>query len=117
MGINSYTVVNAIAAAVPKQYVVAGPINLVTNTPVPLSSVSQPVTHLEVYGYQSVGANTLPVANAASCWISSGGTPAVDPVPAGDKLVYGLPGGTRFDLKDLSVLGTTGDRVFLKYLI
>jgi hypothetical protein len=95
----------------------AGPINLVTGTLVPLSDASQFVTQLEVYGYQSVGSNTLPVPNGAAAYVSSGGGPPADPVPAGGQMVYSPPGGTRFDLKDLSVLGTTGDRVFLKYLI
>ena len=115
MGINSYTVVNLIGTATAKTYVVEGPVNLTTGTLVPLSSVSLPVTALEIYGYQSVGANTLPVANAAAAFVSMGGGPPIDQVPAGGVLSYAQMG-ARFDLKDLSILGTTGDRVFLKYL-
>lgn len=118
MGINSYTVVNSLAAAVAKQYVVAGPVALQTGVAIPIIGAPTLATQLEIYGYVSIGSNTIPVANAGSFWVSSDSTGlrTTDQILAGGKIVYRPPGGTSFDLAGIRVLGTTGDNVYIKYL-
>jgi len=118
MGINSYTVVNLLEAAAAKNYVVVGPVNLTTGVPVRLNATPLLVTQVEIYGYLSIGANTIPVPNAGPCWVTAdaAGLSALEPLPAGGRILYKPPGGTSFDLFNLNVLGTTGDKVYFKYL-
>jgi hypothetical protein len=118
MGINSYTVVNWIGAATAKQYVIEGPFNLTTGTRVQLGATSRRATEVQIYGYQSIGSNTIPLANAASCLISINGSPAmlVETLPAGGIFTIQPGSGTAIDLSNLFVQGTTGDSVYLKYL-
>jgi len=116
MGINSYTVVNLITSAAAKQYVAEGPVNLTTGTPVRLSATSRLVTQVEIYGYSSIGMNTIPVANAGACLVDAAGSGLFETLPAGGKIVFKPPGGTALDLFNLTILGTTGDKVYFKYL-
>ena len=116
MGINSYTVVNLIAAAAAKQYVVAGPINFQAGTAVPLSATPQKVTQLEIYGYKSIGTNTIPVPNTSAGWAGVGANGLTDTIAAGGKVLLKPFGGTSFDLSNVYVLGSAGDSVYIKYL-
>jgi hypothetical protein len=118
MGINSYTVVNSIAAAIAKQYVVEGPFALTTGLQIQFGAALRRATEIQIYGYRSIGSNTQPLPNGASCLISSNGTNAflLETVPAGGVYSVKAPPGTCFELSYIYVLGTTGDNVFIKYL-
>jgi len=116
MGINSYTVVNWIGAAVAKQYVIEGPFALTTGTRVQLGSTSRRATEVQVYGYQSIGSNTIPLANGAAALLSGSAGSMVDSVPAGGMLLIKPQLGSSIDVSSIYALGTTGDSVYIKYL-
>lgn len=118
MGINSYTVVNSVAAAVPKQYVVEGPFPLTTGLQIQFGITPRRVTEIQIYGYRSIGTNTIPVPNGASALISSNGVNAMllETLPAGGVFVLQPPPGTSIESTNIFVLGTTGDNIYIKYL-
>lgn len=118
MGINSYTVVNAIGSATAKQYIVEGPYALTTGLQVQFGIALRRVTEVTLYGYRNVGFNTIPVANTASALVSGNGINAalVETLPAGGSFILQPPLGTSIELSYIYVLGTTGDSVFIKYL-
>jgi hypothetical protein len=118
MGINSYTVVNSIAAAVAKQYVVEGPFPLTTGLQIQFGITPRRVTEIQVYGYRSIGFNTLPVPNGAAAMVSSNGINAslVETLPAGGSFILQPGPGTAIESTNIFVLGTSGDSVYIKYL-
>jgi hypothetical protein len=117
MGINSYTVVNWIGAAAAKQYVIEGPFALTTGVQVQIGSTQRRATEVQLYGYRSIGTNTIPVPNGAAALISIGvGAMPIEPLPAGGVFILQPGLGTAIELSSIFVLGTTGDSVYIKYL-
>jgi hypothetical protein len=114
MGINSYTIVNRIEAAVAKP--VEG--TLVTGfggASVPLSASELFVTKLELYGYKAVAGASAPTANSANAYLGSSGA-MTDTIAPGARVEVQIPLGGKLNLATLFANGTAGDGLYIRYM-
>lgn len=100
-------------------------VTLATGTAVQASSTSLQFTTAVCYGLKTLSATAAPTANTASAfigWVDSSGASGVTPgLPAfTDTIAAGAQvkleqSGAKFDLNNLYLLGTTGDKVLIVY--
>lgn len=99
-------------------------VTLTTGTAVAASSTNLSFTAATFYGYKAVANNAAPTANTAAAYIGfkdpagvlvSAGTPAlVDTIAANSFLAIARIG-TKYNLADVYLLGTTGDKVLIVF--
>jgi hypothetical protein len=115
MGINSFSPANQLAAATAKTYREFGLVPVTTGAQTAVSATDVFATQVEFYGYKSVSSGTAPVPNTANVYYGLQ-VAMSDVLAPGAKVTYRPPLGTKINLKNFYVTGTTGDSVFLRYL-
>lgn len=117
--------VNRVAACENKPTNFLAPVTLTTGTAVQVSTADRFVTSVTFYGFRAVANNAAPTANANTTQLGytdyagalvAANTPAfLDVIPGGSAITEAAPLGTKYNLKDFWLLGTTGDKIVVGY--
>lgn len=100
-------------------------VTLATGTAVQGSTTNLQFTSATFYGYKAVSATAAPTFNTASAYLGFVDTPGTSGVAAGSPAFHETitsgsymvlaPIGTKYNLKDIYFLGTTGDKILVVY--
>jgi hypothetical protein len=118
-------IVNRLAACENKPSTFLAPLALVTGTAVQVSTADLFATSVTFYGFKAVSATAAPTANGndaqlgytdyAGTLVAANSPAFLDVVPAGGAVTERATLGTKYNLKDFWVLGTTTDKIVVGY--